>query len=252
MPNKSKSVSRSNKSQKKGNYRLKSRKTNRNNKRKGNKKGGSLASVPVVNAANGNAPGMNGYKDQMHLPPMSELKGGSRASDRLSSFMTEKSSTPRSELMQSNEFVDASMDGFRTQTYELTGGAHCDSHNKQQGGAKGDMKKNLVSLINVARKNPNMSAEILVENFHASRPMAGRVSEKELKEGKSKKMQMGGQGFLANVGCGPVNVPDAGRKYADNFSKTSKCPGPEWYANPPNMGSAGSGMTDMGVGAPAL
>ena len=242
MPNKSKSVSRSNKSQKKGHYRLKSRKTktNHNNKRKGNKKGGSLASVPVVNAANGKAPGMNGYKDQMHLPPMSELKGGSRASDRLSSFMDNKSSTPRDELIQSNEFVDASMDGFRTQTYELTGGA------------KGDMKKNLVNLINVARKNPNIRAEKLVENFHASRPMAGRVSEKELKDGKSKKTQMGGQGFLANVGCGPVNVPDAGRKYASNFSKTSSCPGPEWYANPPNMGSAGSGMNDMGVGAPAL
>jgi hypothetical protein len=228
MPNKSNRKSSSKKKNSKG-YRLKS-----------NKKGGSLASVPVVDAANGNAPGMKGYKDHMHLPPMEELRGGSRASDRLSSFMTNKSTEPRSELLESNEFTNASMDGFRTDTYQLTGGA------------KGDMKKNLVALINVARKNPDMSADKLVENFHASRPMAGRVSEKDLKEGKPKMTQKGGNGFLSLAGCGPVNVPDAGRQYAGEFTKSGMCPGPEWYANPPNLGSAGSGMNDLGVGAPAL
>lgn len=228
MPNKSNHKSRSKKTNNKR-YRLKT-----------NKKGGSLASVPVVDAANGNAPGMKGYKDHMHLPPMEELRGGSRASDRLSSFMTNKSTEPRSELLESSEFSSPSMDGFRTDTYQLTGGA------------KGDMKKNLVALINVARKHPDMSADKLVENFHASRPMAGRVSEKDLKEGKPKMAQKGGNGFLSLAGCGPVNVPDAGRQYAGNFTKSGMCPGPEWYANPPNLGSAGSGMNDLGVGAPAL
>ena len=61
---------------------------------------------------------------------------------------------------------------------------------------------------------------------------------------RTKKVQRKGQkgaGFLNMAGCGPVNAPDAGRKYAKHFSKTSSCPGPEFYANPPELAKAGSG-----------
>jgi len=174
---------------------------------KKNKKGGSLASDRVMEATRfeGN---MQDYQTKMHLPAQKDLLPS----------------------------------GFKTQTYELTGG-------QQKGGKKGDMKKNLVALIKVARANPEMNAEKLIKNFHAARPMARRVSENELKNGKP---MTGGSGFLSLAGCGPANVPDAGRKYAHHFTKSSTCPGPEEIANPPNMGFAGSGLDDLGVGAPAL
>lgn len=202
-------------SRKNNNRRTKGKK--RTQKRNPPKCGGSLASDRVMEAVNVQAPGMDGYQNQMHLPAQETL-----------------------------------VPGFKTQTYQLTGGAY---KMNQMGGKKGDMKKNLVALIKVARANPEMNAEQLIKNFHASRPMARRVSEKELKEGQSKTNnngQTGGNGFLSLAGCGPANVPDAGRKYAHHFTKSSKCPGPEEIANPPMLGSAGSGMDDLGVGAPAL
>lgn len=176
------------------------------------KKGGSLASDRVMEAVNTQNPGVDGYQKQMHLPSQTTLTSE-----------------------------------FKTQTYELTGG----SENKQVGGKKGDMKKNLVALIDVARSNPEMKAEQLIKNFHAARPMARRVSHKELINGVDTVMK-GGNGFLSLAGCGPANVPDAGRKYAHHFSKTSSCPGPEEIANPPNLENAGSGMDNLGVGAPVL
>ena len=202
-------VKRNTKSQ----HRLKRKSNKKTQKRKtahkSFKRGGSLASDRVMEAVNKQVPGMDAYKTQMHLPAQSELTSG-----------------------------------FKTQTAELTGGA-----NMQKGGKKGDMKKNLVALIKVARANPDIDAEKLIKNFHAARPMARRVSEGELKNGQP---MTGGSGFLSLAGCGPANVPDAGRKYAHHFTKSSSCPGPEEIANPPNLGSAGSGMDDMGVGAPKL
>jgi hypothetical protein len=66
-------------------------------------------------------------------------------------------------------------------------------------------------------------------------------------------MKMPGQkggSFWNMAGCGPWNGTDAGRKYSDYFSKTSKCPGPEWYANPPELPKAGSGdAADLAIGA---
>ena len=58
--------------------------------------------------------------------------------------------------------------------------------------------------------------------------------------GGGKKVMRGGS-FWNLAGCGPANYPDAGRKYAHHFSKTSRCPGPEEIANPPGLGKAGSG-----------
>ena len=65
---------------------------------------------------------------------------------------------------------------------------------------------------------------------------------------KSKKVMRGGS-FWNFGGCGPANYPDAGRKYAHNFTKTSSCPGPEEIANPPGLGKAGSGdSADLPMG----
>jgi hypothetical protein len=229
-------------------YRKNKGKKGKKSKKNKCKKGGSLASNAVMESVNVNAPGVDGYKTMMHLPSQDKLMGGSLASNRLESFMKDGSNKPRSELLQKSEFdMEGNLgSGFKTETYSLTGGA------------KGDMKKNLVTLINVARNNPNMNAEKLVKNFHKCRPMAKRITEKELKEGpkdelnKMKKSQKGGNGFLSVAGCGPVNAPNAGRKYASYFTKTSSCPGPEFYQNPDNLGAAGSGMADLGVGAPKL
>lgn len=60
-----------------------------------------------------------------------------------------------------------------------------------------------------------------------------------------------GAGFLNMAGCGPVNYPDAGRKYAHLFTKSSTCPGPDFYRNPPGLEKAGSGNGAVaGPGAP--
>ena len=71
-----------------------------------------------------------------------------------------------------------------------------------------------------------------------------RRNSKKNSRRRTKKVQSKGQkggNFLNLAGCGPVNAPDAGRKYAKHFSKTSSCPGPEFYANPPELDKAGSG-----------
>ena len=71
-----------------------------------------------------------------------------------------------------------------------------------------------------------------------------RRNAKKNNRRRTKKVQKKGQkggNFLNLAGCGPVNAPDAGRKYAKHFSKTSSCPGPEFYANPPELDKAGSG-----------
>ena len=77
----------------------------------------------------------------------------------------------------------------------------------------------------------------------------GRKGRRGTKKQKFLSKQRGGN-FLGLAGCGPWNGTDAGRKYADFFTKTSKCPGPEWYANPPELPKAGSGdAVDLAVGA---
>jgi hypothetical protein len=65
-------------------------------------------------------------------------------------------------------------------------------------------------------------------------------------------MTGGASGFWSGVaGCGPVNVPNAGNTLSKFFTKSSSCPGPDFYANPPNLGTAGSGYaTELPSGAP--
>ena len=68
----------------------------------------------------------------------------------------------------------------------------------------------------------------------------------------NKPMTGGASGFWSGVaGCGPVNVPNAGNTLSKYFTKSSSCPGPDFYANPPNLGTAGSGYaTELPAGAP--
>lgn len=81
-----------------------------------------------------------------------------------------------------------------------------------------------------------------------------RGSSERRSSGKHSKKQMtgGASGFWSGVaGCGPVNVPNAGNTLSKFFTKSSSCPGPDFYANPPGLGSAGSGYeTELPSGAP--
>jgi len=108
-----------------------------------------------------------------------------------------------------------------------TGGSSCAA--KQNGGASCAAKQNGAGCGGTHCKNNKRSKR--------------RNSKKQNKR-RTKKVQRKGQkggNFLNLAGCGPVNAPDAGRKYAKHFSKTSSCPGPEFYANPPELDKAGSG-----------
>lgn len=79
---------------------------------------------------------------------------------------------------------------------------------------------------------------------------SGRRSGRTQKAKRGKRGQRGA-GFLNMAGCGPVNYPDAGRKYSHLFTKSSTCPGPEFYRNPPGLEKAGSGNGAVaGPGAP--
>lgn len=74
--------------------------------------------------------------------------------------------------------------------------------------------------------------------------------KKTQKTKRGRRGQRGGN-FLSMAGCGPVNAPDAGRKYSHLFTKSSTCPGPDFYRNPPGLEKAGSGNGAIsGPGAP--
>jgi len=89
--------------------------------------------------------------------------------------------------------------------------------------------------IHVKRKN---GSKKIIKGMRPSRTL------------KKKRSQKGGN-FLNMAGCGPVNAPDAGRKYSHLFNTSSSCPGPDYYRNPPGLEKAGSGQgSTFGPGAP--
>jgi len=166
------------------------------------KKGGSLASDKVMKVANGVGMTVDDYS-KMPLPKMGSLKqtGGSSCA--------------------------AKQTGGSSCAAKQTGGSSCAA--KQNGGASCAAKQNGAGCGGTHCKNNKRSKR--------------RNSKKQNKR-RTKKVQRKGQkggNFLNLAGCGPVNAPDAGRKYAKHFSKTSSCPGPEFYANPPELDKAGSG-----------
>jgi len=119
-----------------------------------------------------------------------------------------------------------------------TGGASCAA--KQTGGASCAAKQTGGSSC--AAKQTGGSSCGTTHDKSSKR--SKRRNAKKNNRRRTKKVQRKGQkggNFLNLAGCGPVNAPDAGRKYAKHFSKTSSCPGPEFYANPPELDKAGSG-----------
>ena len=120
-----------------------------------------------------------------------------------------------------------------------TGAGNCASHNKQTGGASCAAKQTGGASCAAKQTGAGCGGTHGKNNKRSKR----RNSKKQNKR-RTKKVQRQGQKggrFLNLAGCGPVNAPDAGRKYAKHFSKTSSCPGPEFYANPPELDKAGSG-----------
>lgn len=97
-------------------------------------------------------------------------------------------------------------------------------------------------------------AQAEVAGHEQDRPRKRKSSSGRRSSGKHSKKQMtgGASGFWGGVaGCGPVNVPNAGNTLSKFFTKSSSCPGPDFYANPPGLGSAGSGYeTELPSGAP--
>ena len=113
------------------------------------------------------------------------------------------------------------------------GGASCASHNKQKGGASCASHNKQKGGASCASKKQSGAGGC--KKGKRTKYRSQKSSRRTKKSG-----QKGGR-FLNLAGCGPVNAPDAGRKYAKHFSKTSSCPGPEFYANPPELAKAGSG-----------
>jgi len=180
--------------------------------------GGSLVS-DTVNAAQ---TGMNDYQTEADLPAKSQLGGsgscGSTTPQNLlgNGNLGQKGGSPASDRL----------DTF-TKAYTPSG-----MMNEQKGG-----------VITPDMISPD-KMPVLYQGT------GGGKGRKMSKKTQKLMMKQKGGSFWNLGGCGPWNGTDAGRKYADYFSKTSKCPGPEWYANPPELPKAGSGdAAELAIGA---
>jgi hypothetical protein len=221
--------------------------------------GGSLVSDAVMEAQTG----MDDYQTQADLPAMSQLGGGSCGA-----------ANPK----------QAGGAGCGAANPKQAGGAGCGAANPKQAGGAGcgsTTPENLLGNGNLGQKGGSPASDRLDTFTQAYVPSAtmneqkgagitsdmipgdkqpalyqltgGKGRKGKGKRGSQKKLMMSAQkggSFWNMAGCGPWNGTDAGRKYSDYFSKTSKCPGPEWYANPPELPKAGSGdAADLAIGA---
>ena len=244
----------------------------------GKQTGGSPASYAVMDFVNTSGPALGDYAEGMELPSMDTITncatqqmGGSLVSDAVMSAKT-------------------GMDDYQTQAdlpaMSQLGGGSCGTvkYNKQAGGAGScgsTTPQNLLGNGNLGQKGGSPASDRLDTFTKAYTPSmtmneqkggvitpdmisgdkqpalyqltGGKGRKGKGKRGTQKKLMMTAQkgGSFWNLGgCGPWNGTDAGRKYSDYFSKTSKCPGPEWYANPPELPKAGSGdAADLALGA---
>jgi hypothetical protein len=226
--------------------------------------GGSLVSDAVMSAHTG----MDDYQTQADLPAMSQLGGAGCGGS-----------------MNTKQAGGAGCGG--SMNTKQAGGAGCGAANPKQAGGAGSCgsttPENLLGNGNLGQKGGSPASDRLDTFTQAYTPSAtmnekkddvitadmipgdkqpalyqltggkGRKGKGKGKRGTQKKLKMStqkGGSFWNMAGCGPWNGTDAGRKYSDYFSKTSKCPGPEWYANPPELPKAGSGdAADLAVGA---
>ena len=184
------------------------------------KKGGSLASDKVMKVANGVGMTVDDYS-KMPLPKMGSLKKQVGAGN-CASHNKQKGGASCASKQKGGASCASKQKGGASCASKQKGGASCASHNKQKGGAS------------CASKKQSGAGGCNIKKVKHSKYRSQKSSR------RTKKAQKGGR-FLNLAGCGPVNAPDAGRKYAKHFSKTSSCPGPEFYANPPELAKAGSG-----------
>ena len=189
-------------------------------------KGGSLASDKVMKVANGVGMTVDDYS-KMPLPKMGSLKKQTGAGNCASH-----------NKQTGGASCAAKQNGGASCAAKQTGGASCAA--KQNGGASCAAKQTGGASCAAKQTGGAGCGGTHGKNNKRSKR---RNSKKQIKR-RTKKVQRKGQKggrFLNLAGCGPVNAPDAGRKYAKHFSKTSSCPGPEFYANPPELDKAGSG-----------
>jgi hypothetical protein len=188
--------------------------------------GGSLASSFVEDYANlkSQSQPLDEYQTEMGLPGMSNLKGGCGCA---SSWM--KGGKKSRKGGKKGRKTKKGRKGWNAR-----GGA---SAAERVAGAVSAVKSGSMDYEPVTKASDVHDMPNLYET-------TGGGSDSP----KSKKVMRGGN-FLGLAGCGPANYPDAGRKYAHHFSKTSRCPGPEEIANPPGLGKAGSGdAADLPMG----
>jgi len=234
--------------------------------------GGSPASRSVMDFVNTSGPALDDYAVGMELPSMDKITkcatqqmGGSLVSDAvMSAKMGMTDYQEQANLPAMNQLGGA---GCGANPKQL-GGAGCGSTTPenllgngnlgQKGGSPAsDRLDSFTQVYNTSTLNekkgdvitPDMISGGAEPNLYQLTGGRGRKGRRGTKKQKLVSKQRGGN-FLGLAGCGPWNGTDAGRKYADFFTKTSKCPGPEWYANPPELPKAGSGdAVDLAVGA---
>lgn len=186
--------------------------------------GGSLASSFVENYANEksqNQP-INEYQTEMDLPSMTNLKGGSCGCGGLplKGGKSKKNKANKGKKSKTNKSKKTKKN--RKGWYKGGSGA-----SKRVMSAISEQKTVSMDYEPSAKIEDVKSMPNLSETTGG-----GNVEEKKVMKGGS---------FWNLAGCGPANYPDAGRKYAHHFTKTSSCPGPDEIMNPPNLGKAGSG-----------
>ena len=238
--------------------------------------GGSLASSAVTGVVNsGRQPEaqLNDYESGMDLTGCGSKKGvmtgGSAASNRVLSHVNLPSVLkPQAVTSSVPDYLSLDPSARPPNTYELTGGAA--NHNQggpllRQGGHVNN--QNLVfpeqeeavlaagGVVGGAAAQPRHARAAVHGKKSKRRSTKRTVQPRSLRSKRTSKrptMTGGASGFWSGVaGCGPVNVPNAGNTLSPFFTKSSSCPGPDFYANPPGLGSAGSGYaTELPSGAP--
>lgn len=249
---------------------------------RGTMTGGSLASSAVVGAVNTQRePGamLNDYESAMDLKGCggkAVMTGGSIASNRVTSLVNLPGVLKPEEVTRT--VPDYLSTEHRPDNYNLTGGAI----NHQRPLQRPLQRQFAMAPVEQHGQVVGPEGQVLVpqpgEEWEgdwnhppADRPKpkpkrgskkvskrrsTGRTVQPKFQASKrtSKRHTMtgGASGFWSGVaGCGPVNVPNAGNTLSKFFTKSSSCPGPDFYANPPNLGTAGSGYaTELPSGAP--
>jgi hypothetical protein len=193
--------------------------------------GGSLASSFVEDYANvkSQSQPLDEYQTEMGLPGMGNLKGGSCGC--ASSWMQGGKKSKRKGSKKTRKTKKVARKGW---------------HAKGGSGAS-ERVANAISAVKSDSADYEPASK--VSGVHDMPNLYETTGGGADTHGNNKKKVMRGGRFWNFAGCGPANYPDAGRKYAHHFSKTSRCPGPEEIANPPGLGKAGSGdSADLPMG----